>query len=97
MNNPSHLGGGKLCLSHAPGPQEHHHGNLRVLKLVCVYLPHSGLCFPWARPEGFEGKATNQAGSEEEGEAEAEAESQVISAVGCRTGPTGVPEVGGVG
>lgn len=61
-----------------PGPQEHHHAGSQGPRLVYVYLPHSSLCFPWARPEGFEGETANQAGSEEE--AEAEAESQVIAA-----------------
>lgn len=62
---------------------------------MCVYLPHSGLCFPCAKLGGFEREAVSQAGSEEE--AEAEAESQAISDVGCRTGLTGVPEVGRAG
>lgn len=81
INNPSHFDGGDICPS--PGPQEHHHATSQETKLMCAYIPHSGLCFPWA----------SQTGNNEE--AGYKAENQVITDVGCRTGPTGVPKVSG--
>lgn len=91
INNPSHFDGGSICPS--PGPQEHHHARSQGTELVCAYIPHSSHCFPWARPGGLEGEAASQTGNNEE--AENKAENQVISDVGCRTGPTGVPKVAG--
>lgn len=79
VNNPSHSDGGSLCPS--PGPRN------------TIALGLGSLCFPWARLVGLEGGAGSQAGSDKE--AEDKAESPVISDVGCRTGPTGVPEVAG--
>lgn len=91
INNPSHFDGGSICP--CPGPQEHHHARSQGTELVCAYIPHSGLCFPWARPGGLAGEAASQTGNNEE--AENKAENQVISDVGCRTGPAGVPKVAG--
>lgn len=91
INNPSHFDGGSLCRS--PGPQEHHHARSQGTEIVCAYIPYNGLCFPWARPGGLEVEASIQTGSNEE--AENKAKNQVISDVGCRTGPTGMPKVAG--
>lgn len=51
-----------------PGPREHQHAASQGPRLVCVYLLHRALCFPCARPEGFEGEAAGQAGGEEDAE-----------------------------
>lgn len=83
MNNPSHSDGGGLCL--IPGHQERHHAGFQGPGLVCAYLPYSGL----------EGEAVSLAGSDKK--TQVATESQAISDVGCRTGPTGVPEVGRAG
>lgn len=91
INNPSHFDGGSLCPS--SGPQEQHHARSQGTELVCAYIPHSGLSFPWARPGGLEGEASSQTRSNEE--AENKAENLLISDVCCRTGPTGVPKVAG--